>query len=72
MPRKYVDPLVRKIERSKRETKVSNAKIAKALGFDERTLYRRFRKPENFTVFEIEMLGDLFHWQPWIVRKFIG
>lgn len=72
MPRKYVDPLVSQIQRSKRENGVSNEKIAAALNIDVRTLYRRYKRPENFSVFEVEMLGELFRWRPYLVRKFIG
>lgn len=64
-------PLLKQIERSKREKKISNAKIATALFMDERTLYRRFLNPSKFTVTELEDLAKLFNWRQGTIEKFI-
>ena len=64
-------PLLKQIERSKREKKISNAKIATALFMDERTLYRRFLNPRKFTVTELEDLAKLFNWRQGTLEKFI-
>lgn len=64
-------PLLKQIERSKREKKISNAKIASALFMDERTLYRRFLNPCKFTVTELEDMARLFNWRQGTLDKFI-
>ena len=55
-------PLIKQIEQSKREKKISNAEIAENLLMPERTLYRRFLDPRKFTVTELEALAKLFNW----------
>lgn len=64
-------PLLKQIERSKREKKISNAKVADALFISERTLMRRYLKPGSFTVTELEDLAKLFNWRDETLRKYI-
>lgn len=69
--KKAMHPLLKQIERSKREKKISNSKIASALFMDERTLYRRFLNPNKFTVTELEDLAKLFNWRQGTLDKYI-
>lgn len=64
-------PLLKQIERSKREKKISNAKIAEALFISERTLSRRYLAPGSFTVTELEDMARLFNWRDETLRKYI-
>lgn len=64
-------PLIKQIERSKREKKISNAKIAEALLISERTLHRRYNNPGSFMATEIEDLARLFNWRQGTLSKYL-
>ena len=64
-------PLIKQIEQSKREKKISNAEIAENLLMTERTLYRRFIDPRKFTVTELEALAKLFNWRKGTLDKYL-
>lgn len=64
-------PLIKQIEQSKREKKISNAEIAENLLMTERTLYRRFIDPRKFTVTELEALAKLFNWRKGTMDKYL-
>lgn len=64
-------PLIKQIERSKREKKISNRKIAAALMINERTLYRRFENPGSFLATELEDLARLFNWRQGTLDKYL-
>lgn len=72
MPRKYVHPLIRMIDRSKKEKKVSNDDLAKVLCLNERTIYRKRKKPETFTLAEIDIMSEFFGWNKHYVLKITG
>jgi hypothetical protein len=69
--KKYIHPILKQIQRSKREKKISNDKIAEALFINKRTLYRRYKKPETFTLTEIEDLARLFNWRDGTLQKYL-
>ena len=69
MPRKYVHPLIRQIDRSKKERNKSNAEIADRLCITERTYYRKRARPETFTLAEIDIMADLFGWTNVTVKR---
>ena len=64
-------PLMKLIEQSKREQKISNAEIAEHLLMTDRTLYRRFLDPRKFTVTELEDLAKLFNWDRQTLEKLL-
>ena len=61
-------PLIKQIERGKREKKISNAA---ALMISERTLYRRFENPGSFPATELEDLARLFNWRQGTLDKYL-
>lgn len=69
MPRKYVHPLIRMIDRGKKEKNISNEALAKILCLNERTIYRKRLKPELFTLAEIDIMSDYFGWNKHRVVK---
>jgi hypothetical protein len=69
--KKVAHPLIKQIERSKREKKISNRKIAAALMINERTLYRRFENPGAFLATELEDLARLFNWRQGTLDKYL-
>ena len=69
--RATMHPLIKQIERSKREKKISNRKIAAALMINERTLYRRFENPGSFLATELEDLARLFNWRQGTLDKYL-
>lgn len=74
MPKKRkgrIHPLIKQIERGKREKNISNAQIAEGLLITQRTLYRRFNNPESFKVTELEDLARMFNWRQGTLTKFL-
>lgn len=69
MPKKYVHPIIRQIDKDKQSKKISNEKIAEYLLINKRTFYRRRKNPDSFTAFELERLAELFGWPPLIKRR---
>ena len=69
--RATMHPLIKQIEQSKREKKISNAEIAENLLMTDRTLYRRFLDPRKFTVTELEALAKLFNWRQGTLDKYL-
>lgn len=69
--KKVTHPLIKQIERSKREKKISNARIAEELLIDQRTLYRRYQNPHSFKVTELEDLARLFNWRQGTLMKYL-
>lgn len=65
-------PILKQIERSKREKKISNRKIAAVLMITERTLYRRFKNPGTFLATELEDLAKLFNWRNGTLEKLLN
>lgn len=65
-------PILKQIERSKREKKISNRKIAEHLFMTERTLYRRFLNPSNFSITELEDLARLFNWRQGTLERLLN
>ena len=64
-------PLIRKIARAKRQKKISDKQIADYLCISQRTLYRRYEKPGDFSEDEVEDLAKLFGWAAYSIKQYV-